>query len=479
MGDNTIPNLPFVVGAENRSGTVEKDARALNCYFEKDPRGGVHVVKRPGLTLGNQYPAGVGRGMYFDGTYLYTIIGRTLFVGGVSVGGLIVDDPLPRNGTYVFTGANGNGVPLAFAAGESVYYLTASGAGPTVSGGRSTLDAGAAVTTGPRGVQYLDGTYYIPRSTSGGAFVIGSTALNDPDDFSSLSSILAYIDPADGMYLGKQGSYLLYFKKYSIEMFYDAGSSPGSPLATYPGSKIDFGCANAASIQKLNEVYFYLSQTRQGQFAVHAVSSLQDSPVSTPAVNRLLQHAQLATAATGTIYSWAANCDGHAYYCVTFPLANLSLVYDTASGLWSQWTDADGNYFPYVAAATDANGNAVLLHESNGQAVYLDPYSYTDLETSISVEIVTPLWDNSNDKKKVIPKIGFQADQVPGSFLDVRCTDDDYQSWSNWRQVDLSQKRPILTGNGTTRARAYHLRHQSPTPFRLRQVQLHVQEGTL
>jgi len=58
-------------------------------------------------------------------------------------------------------------------------------------------------------------------------------------------------------------------------------------------------------------------------------------------------------------------------------------------------------------------------------------------------------------------------------------SDDDYQTWSNFREVDLSKNRPMLTNCGTFRRRAYHFRHQSNTPLRIQAVELMIDLGTL
>jgi hypothetical protein len=73
----------------------------------------------------------------------------------------------------------------------------------------------------------------------------------------------------------------------------------------------------------------------------------------------------------------------------------------------------------------------------------------------------------------------FNADQTDGSVLYVRASEDDYQTWSNFRKVDLSKKRPILTGLGTFYRRAYHFRHYCNTKFRIRSVDLQMDIGTL
>jgi hypothetical protein len=73
----------------------------------------------------------------------------------------------------------------------------------------------------------------------------------------------------------------------------------------------------------------------------------------------------------------------------------------------------------------------------------------------------------------------FNADQQAGSKLQIRCSDDDYQTWTNFREVNLGNKQPVLTNCGTFIRRAWHMRHQGNVPLRIKSVGLQVDLGTL
>ena len=80
---------------------------------------------------------------------------------------------------------------------------------------------------------------------------------------------------------------------------------------------------------------------------------------------------------------------------------------------------------------------------------------------------------------KYLHSMDFVADQTAGSTLMVRKTDDDYQTWSNPRMVDLGTHRPRLISNGSFRRRAYHFRHACNTALRIKAVELQLDIGTL
>jgi hypothetical protein len=73
----------------------------------------------------------------------------------------------------------------------------------------------------------------------------------------------------------------------------------------------------------------------------------------------------------------------------------------------------------------------------------------------------------------------FIADQQSG-ILKIRYNDDDYAAnkWSQFREVNLNQRRPTLTKCGTFRRRAWHMRWVENLPLRLEAVELDILRGT-
>ena len=111
----------------------------------------------------------------------------------------------------------------------------------------------------------------------------------------------------------------------------------------------------------------------------------------------------------------------------------------------------------------------------------MDETYYTDAGDVITVDIVTPNFDAGTNRRKQLTMMKFIADQVDGSVLQVRKNDNDYatNTWSNFREVDLSKQQPVLPNNGTFVRRAYQLRHQKQTFFRIEAIELQLDIGTL
>ena len=150
-----------------------------------------------------------------------------------------------------------------------------------------------------------------------------------------------------------------------------------------------------------------------------------------------------------------------------------------AEKIWSQWEDENGNYLPFIACTFDSNNNRLWQHESNGNMYYASKAYLNDNGTVIVSDIYTPNFDGGTSKKKHLNKLFFYGDKVTGGTLKVRFSDDDYQTWTNFRNVDMGQTRPYLDRCGTFYRRAFHLRHDTNTAFRISAIEHQIELGTL
>jgi len=451
---------PLLVVPTNRDESTSKDAKLVNGYVEKDPLGDYFIYKRPGLSQYSQPSGttGTGGGIYNWKGNIYSVVGNTLYKDTTSKG--TVDT---SGGVYRFDSCLGATPKLILGNGVKAYTYDDAGGLVQI----TDVDFPAAFV---KGWAYLDGTTYVMKSNAN----IQGDAINDPTSWDPINVIVAQIEPDGGVAMAKQLIYAVALKQWSAEVFYDAGNAAGSPLGPVPAAKANYGCISADSVQDLDGALFWICTNKNADAQVMKMENLSTSIISTSAVDRLLDGCDFSV-----VYSFTLKHEGHHWYGVTMKNSNLTLVYDTATGMWSQWADTSGNYIPIVSSTFVTSSRAVLQHESNGRLYYMDAQHLTDDGSLFSVDIVTPNFDAGVDRRKQLNMLRFWADAVPGSVLNVRCSDDDYQSWSNFRNVDFSKKRPFLTNCGTFYRRAYHLRHRCNTTFRIRAMDLQLDIGTL
>lgn len=332
-----------------------------------------------------------------------------------------------------------------------------------------------------KGWAYLDGTLYVMDE---GCKIYGTSTLSfggiggfdDPRVWDPLNVAVARTGPGMGIALKRHLSYVVAFKQSSTEFFYDAQNPTGSPLSPVQGAYSVYGCISVDSIQNANGTMCWITSSIEGAPQIVRLDELKVNIISTPAIERLLRFADFDEVASFTFTH-----SGHKFYGVTIKNENITLVFDLVENLWYHWTNAAGGYWPIVGHTSTFQDQASLVqHESNGKiyrvgADYI--YPNDDGEKTI-VDIYTPQFDGETARRKMLGAMFFIVDQQAGK-LKVRVSDDDYQNWSNFREVDLSLKRPGLTNCGTFNKRAWNLRFEGNTAFRIKADDLQVDLGTL
>lgn len=332
------------------------------------------------------------------------------------------------------------------------------------------------------GIVYLDGVIYV-MDTDGNIWGSGNSdgeEGNDPTQWTALNFIKASIAGDLGVFLARQLNYVVAFMQQTVTFFYDAGNPPpGSALTPYEGAVLNYGCLSAQTVQALDNLLIWVSQDKNGTPQVAVMENLEMRIVSTPQVERLLQSATASTA----FFSYTLHTSGHRLYVVTRTDTAVTLVYDIDQKLWYQWAGGglfNPSYWPIAATSYDSSGN-VLAQDVAAGLVYGVSSEYVN---DVSLPILWDLYTPNNDaglhsRRKMLNMMYFNADQQTGSKLYARYSDDDYQSWSDFREVDMSVERPMLDREGTFTRRAYNYRHYSQTALRIRSVELQMDVGVL
>ncbi len=466
---STVP-LPLYLNPENRDTTNLRDARLVNGFWEQKSEKAFELYKRTGVVqFSDTTNTGQGRGIYNWEGALLAMVGTNLYtISALGVAASV--------GTFTAPTWNSPVIPVQgnLAATQQLLIQTGNGNAVFWNGSVVTAIVGFPANTVP-GAVYLDETMYVMDTQAN----IWGSGLEDLTTWNTLNKIQAYIEPGLGVALYKQLAYVVAFKSTSVEVFYDA-AVPGSPTPLGPvqGAKVNFGCAHAGSIQDLDGKLVWMCTSKSAGYGIMQMENVQAQAVSTPAVNRRLQAASI----TGDVHSWQLTVRGHQLYGVTFKDSNFTLVYDLTSHMWAEWS-VNGGRFPIVSSCVGLNNEVLLQGEADGVVYRLDPATYIDQWKSgssfIVWEMYTPNWDGDTELGKLFNEVKVIADQQTGSTLQMRYSDDDYQTWSDFKDLDLSQKEPFVEDLGTANRRAFHFKHSSPTNFRMSGVKMRVDICTL
>lgn len=265
----------------------------------------------------------------FPGYHTYSISSLTSITTTATATTSVNPHGLSVNDSVTISGAspaayNGTYTVVSVPAANQFTYTFAGGTSPAT----GTISAVGGKHTVP-GIVFLDQTFYVMGDN---AIIYGSN-LNDATTWNALNFIQAQIEPGIGKAIAKSQNYLIAFKEWSTEFFYDAANPTGSPLSTVGNGFNLVGCANGDSVTTLDGMIFWLSQTRQKGRGVHMMMGLQEQLISTPDVERILNLSNLST-----IYSFGIKIAGHSFYVLTLTDINVTLVYDIVSKMWAQWS---------------------------------------------------------------------------------------------------------------------------------------------
>ena len=99
--------------------------------------------------------------------------------------------------------------------------------------------------------------------------------LNNPAAWNALNFITAIKEPGSGVALAKSQNYVIAFKEWSTEFFFDAGNATGSPLSPVDNGFSLIGCASGESLAEVDGTLFWVSQTKQNGRGVHMMIGLE------------------------------------------------------------------------------------------------------------------------------------------------------------------------------------------------------------
>lgn len=319
---------------------------------------------------------------------------------------------------------------------------------------------------------FIDGYILLPQNSD-----IYNCVLDEPTKWESSNYISSEVFPDPIKALARQNNQVASFGATSVEFFYDAANPSASPLSRNEGTAIQLGTAAAYCIYQSEKNMMFIGQSDSGGRAVWIVEGFQPKRVSDEFVDRILD----SEIDMSDVRGYGIRSLGHLFYVINLPTANRTLVYDTDEKLWHEWSNNNNGSHEVFSCnyMTDTQqGFAYMLHKSNGTVYKFDTEKYQDDSTAIITEIVTNKYDMDTLNRKFQSNLRILGDWYStNTNIDVRWTDDDYKTWSNWKTIDLTDNYPNFARMGAFRRRAYNLKHTENTALRLEALEVTYKEG--
>ena len=182
-----------------------------------------------------------------------------------------------------------------------------------------------------RGSAFLDGRFFVMDEATADIY---QSALENAASWSALEFIGTQVEPEQGVYIAKYNNYVVAFKKFSTEFFYDAANATGSILSPVQNAAFKVGCASESSVKEMAGTIVWMGQSKDGfGRGIFRLNGTAPEKISTPQVDKILNADSLAT-----VYSWSCNVGSHLLYGLTLVTTGVTLVYDFTTQLWSFFT---------------------------------------------------------------------------------------------------------------------------------------------
>ena len=457
-GYDTV-RIPLIGNHTNRLGSSAKDQIFYNVIIDglknallgEKAENRVFINKRGAFVADTTVIAGGGAGRaiyYWERTgKKYTVIGNKLYSNATELHTFAT-----ATGTCWFTEATGSSDVLIVGDGTDLLTISTSDVVTDISD--------ADLPASPITPISLDGYVFVVKS---GTDELYNSNVDAPTAWTSGDFTSAEMYPDNILAIARHVNYIIVFGSFSTEIFYDAANASGSPLARNEAVSFKIGLSARDTICQTDRRFFWVGQSQTGEASVWMLEGLEPKRASNEFIDKILQNegSNLSSAK-----AWICHHKGHTLYVIN--LNARTIVYDCDEKIWMDWSIySSGNHavLPFNYATQGANETILVLHNTDGKIYKLDPSSYQDDAGAILCHITTSKVDMGTAQQKRQFRLELIADKESSGTVTVDWSDDDYQTWSTSRSLDLTT-RPYCKSGGIFRSRAYRFKHETNAAFR-------------
>ena len=468
--------------ATRDGGLAGKDEDYVNVFMEvvKQNKTGDQrrfVVKRCGTASAIASVAASNiRGMHFwaDENKLLYCVGRNVYVYNVGT----ASSTTLTNAFATSTGAVGF---CEFLYDDGTVKVVASDGSAT--SGIITIDTANTVVTAsdvdipahhPTPV-FLDGYLFIAETNTAN---IWNSELNNPLSFVADTFIATEMEADKVVKIAKLNNYIIAFGKTSVEYFWDAANpAPDSPLQRNDTPvKINTYLAGFAVYG--NTVY-YIGSDASGQPDIFMLKDFKIESIGTPSISRYLN------TVTDSISSWVGTIvsfQGHTFYLVNAGNGK-SWAIDVDTGLVTRFAFQSNSTFDILESTnviSTSNARTYFALDNGTSTIYkFDESVYQDAGTNFTCSVVTEANDFGTLNRKFMHRLSIVADRPSSSSnISVQWSDDDYETFSTARSIDLKQDLSSTYQLGWFRQRIFKFTYTDNYPMRIQDIEVDINKGT-
>lgn len=255
--------------------------------------------------------------------------------------------------------------------------------------------------------------------------------LSDLTQIDPLNFATAESEPDPNRQIAEIGDEVWFFGTETVEPWYQTGNND-APLQRAQGRRFEKGCAAQATVVTVDNTLFFLGSDnivyRSGQvpdrISTHGVESQ---------INKCV--------AIETCSAFLTNYAGHSFYVLNIP-GVTTFAFDVAKSQWSEWTSfgqltfkgaAGQMIFAQAFIGSAYDGTIYTLSDGvntdDGEPITCLATSYIPVKAGRNVNFSLMLQCNRG--------LGVAGGREP--VVEMRYSDDQCRTWSNWRQASLGK----------------------------------------
>jgi hypothetical protein len=462
--------LPFIGGAY-RGRSVNLNAQVCrNFFIGVDPKDNfpVSLIGTPGSTLKWTLGGGPIRGSLSTDSYVYHVSGQKLY----------------RNQSLIGTLALGTSrVQMAF--NGTVLLLVDGTRGYTWDGATFAAITDPDFPSNPGTLTFQDG-YFIVSDTGTNQFYISTNGTDwSPTDFASAEG------DADNLVAVVSDRQILWlFGSKTGEVHYNTGNVD-FPFQRLDGGLFHYGCAAPHSIARVKSGLVWLSRNSRGQGQVIGMAGgYQPEILSTPQLD--FQFASYDVIEDAFAYTYQD--EGHEFYCLTFPTANRTWVFDGTSAEWHERASTILTYPSRQRYNTHAffNGEHLVGDYENGNVYVLDMNIGTEYDGTTIIRDRISQHINSEQQRLFIREVQIACEHGVGASTGISSQTDPQiglcwskdggHTWSNWLfraigKIGEYMTRSVWRNLGVSRDWVFWMRTYTDRPIVVTEVIGNVREA--
>src|SRR5574337_1094894 len=220
-------------------------------------------------------------------------------------------------------------------------------------------------------------------------------------------------DPLDGTYYAlkddapdnlvaviENGRQLWLIGEATTEPWYNAGGAT-FPFSRLEGAMMQIGCAAPQSVARMGQNLIWLGRSERGENSVIMTSGYQYEAISNPAMAYAVNQYPVISDAIGWVYSE----EGHQFYVLVFPTADVTWVYDLTTRMWHERASFDpvlGQFHRQrVNCLVHFAGMQIGGDYANGRIYWQTRKAYADDQHPlVAVRRCPHVWDKSAEVQR-------------------------------------------------------------------------------